>query len=239
MTDPNGIVNIPVHQDGDAPTIDARDLHSFLKVKTKFSQWLEGRIEKCGFVEDIDFFRKMGKSTSGRPTKEYDLTISMAKELCMLERNKMGKQARLYFISIEQKFKQQAPKQLSATDMFLQAAQAMKEQEARINNLNERLSLIERDKNEATQKLLALPDPEVQPKEKTIKAMIRERLNTYANIKKNYPECWKNLYKQMYYRYQVNVGARTVKGKKNGLDVLEELDLLKEAYAVACEIFTT
>ena len=200
-------------------------------------KWIERRIEKCGFVLDIDFRSKLSEtsSTGGRPTKEYEITIGMAKELCMLERNDMGKEARLHFIEIERRYKDKP--QLSATDMFLQAAKALKEQDEKLNNLHQRLSIIENEKKEATEKLLAMPESDIKPKEKTIKAMIRERLNSYAHIKKNYPECWRQLYKQMYYRYQVNVNLRTIKGKKNGLDVLGDLGLLKEAYAVACEIF--
>jgi anti-repressor protein len=47
----------------------------------------------------------LSKSNFGRPTKEYFLTISTAKELSMVERNEKGKQARQYFIKCEETLK--------------------------------------------------------------------------------------------------------------------------------------
>lgn len=88
-------------------TCSARDLHAFLEVKTRFNDWIANRIADFGFVEDQDFtvaeggFTKNLAKPSGRPSKEYFLTISMAKELCMVERNAKGKEARLYFIECE------------------------------------------------------------------------------------------------------------------------------------------
>lgn len=35
---------------------------------------------------------------AGRPTKEYHISIDMAKELAMVERNEQGRKARQYFI---------------------------------------------------------------------------------------------------------------------------------------------
>lgn len=45
----------------------------------------------------------MENPLGGRPVKEYHITIEMAKELSMVERNDKGKQARRYFIECEKK----------------------------------------------------------------------------------------------------------------------------------------
>lgn len=88
-------------------TCNARELHKFLEVKARFNDWIANRIADFGFVEEQDFtvveggFTKNLVKPSGRPSKEYFLTISMAKELCMVERNAKGKEARLYFIECE------------------------------------------------------------------------------------------------------------------------------------------
>ena len=54
-----------------------------------------------GFVEGTDFCSKMSESTGGRPALDHRMTIEMAKEICMLQRTDRGKQARQYFIQVE------------------------------------------------------------------------------------------------------------------------------------------
>ena len=93
------------------PTVSARHLHSFLEVGKVFRAWVQERIEAFGFVEGQDFVVVEGLSrpdldaSKSRPqtTKEYYLTIDMAKELSMVERNEKGKQARRYFIEYEKR----------------------------------------------------------------------------------------------------------------------------------------
>ena len=93
---------------GTIQTVNARDLHAFLGVGKDFSTWVNDRIQQYGFVENQDFaiFPNSGeKSGRGRPTKEYAISLDMAKELAMVERNNKGKQARQYFIECERRAK--------------------------------------------------------------------------------------------------------------------------------------
>ena len=86
-------------------TVDARKLHASLQVKRDFSNWIKGRISRYSFLEHIDFevFAKTGENLEGgRPAIEYNLSLSMAKELSMLENNEAGRIARRYFIECEQ-----------------------------------------------------------------------------------------------------------------------------------------
>lgn len=96
---------IPVFQgdlEGRAQQLcDARDLHQFMQVGRDFSNWIKGRIEQYGFVEGEDFSPILAKSTGGRPSLEYHLTLDMAKELAMVENNDQGRQVRRYFIAME------------------------------------------------------------------------------------------------------------------------------------------
>lgn len=58
-----------------------------------------------GFTEGEDFIgfsEKSDKPTGGRPSTDHQLTIPMAKEICMLQRNDKGKQFRQYFIRVEE-----------------------------------------------------------------------------------------------------------------------------------------
>ncbi|EAM0325957.1 phage antirepressor Ant, partial [Campylobacter coli] len=50
--------------------------------------------------------------TKGRPRKEYYITLDMAKELCMVENNEKGRQARRYFIECEKRLKNLEAKQM-------------------------------------------------------------------------------------------------------------------------------
>ncbi|MBF0498205.1 MAG: antA/AntB antirepressor family protein [Deltaproteobacteria bacterium] len=94
----------------DVPTVDARELHEFLEVKTKFADWINSRIEEYGFIEDVDFFcfRNLGSKDGrgGHNRIEYQLTIGMGKELSMVEKNPKGQQARRYFIACENQLRE-------------------------------------------------------------------------------------------------------------------------------------
>lgn len=112
----NQIIKINTDTDG-KQTVNARELHEFLEVETRFNDWIERRIIEYGFIINTDFCSFLSKSSGGRPAMEYHITIDMAKELSMVERNEKGKQARKYFIEMERVAKgaaqtQQIPSQL-------------------------------------------------------------------------------------------------------------------------------
>lgn len=91
---------IKVNYENDRPTVLARELHEFLEVKTAYKDWFP-RMREYGFLEGTDFCSFLSESTGGRPAQDAQLTIEMAKEICMLQRNEKGKQARQYFIQLE------------------------------------------------------------------------------------------------------------------------------------------
>ena len=91
---------IKVNYDSDRPTVSARDLHEFLEVDTEYRHWFP-RMCEYGFIEGTDFRSFLNESTGGRPAQDAQITIEMAKEICMLQRNEKGKQARQYFIQLE------------------------------------------------------------------------------------------------------------------------------------------
>lgn len=92
-------------------TVNARDLHAFLDIGKDFTTWIKNRIKQYGFVEGDDFIIVenlsspiLGSAKSRQQMiKEYSISINMAKELSMVERNEKGKQARQYFIECEKK----------------------------------------------------------------------------------------------------------------------------------------
>jgi len=94
---------------GDAPVnaVDARKLHEFLEVRSEFRNWIKNRITDYGFVQDIDYIA--GNFLPGSDRIDYHCSISMGKELAMVERNAKGKQARQYFIECERRLMESKP----------------------------------------------------------------------------------------------------------------------------------
>ncbi|MFQ1049047.1 antA/AntB antirepressor family protein [Avibacterium paragallinarum] len=90
---------------------NARDLHSFLEISSRYNDWISNRITDYGFVQNEDYII-VTQRTNGRPRKEYHITLDMGKELAMVERNEKGRQVRKYFIECERKALQQ-PQQLA------------------------------------------------------------------------------------------------------------------------------
>lgn len=99
-------------------TVSARQLHEFLGVRRVFSTWILNRIRRGRFVENQDFnlIHQNGcikKHGGDRRSKDYWLTLDMAKMLGMLENNDKGDQVRTYFLDCEKqlqaKHKQEQP----------------------------------------------------------------------------------------------------------------------------------
>lgn len=90
--------------------VDAKALHRFLEIDARFNDWIARRIAEYGFQEGEDFYSALSKSTGGRRSREYRITLDMGKELAMVERNEKGKQARRYFIECEKRLAQIAPR---------------------------------------------------------------------------------------------------------------------------------
>jgi anti-repressor protein len=102
-------------------TVNARELHTFLELGRDFSNWIKARIAQYGFEEGEDFMcvenlsspKRASSKSRTQKVKDYFLTLDMAKELAMVERNEKGKQARRYFIDCEKQLHEQ--KHLPAT----------------------------------------------------------------------------------------------------------------------------
>lgn len=100
----NELIKIEV-KDGQQ-LVSGRELHKFLEIKTPYTQWFERMVE-YGFVENTDFIPVSQKSESGgisgvKVVQDHLMTLNMAKEISMLQRNEKGKQARQYFIKCEE-----------------------------------------------------------------------------------------------------------------------------------------
>lgn len=92
---------IRINFDSDRPTVSGRELHAALEVKTAYKDWFP-RMCDYGFEEGTDFCSFLSESTGGRPATDHQLTIAMAKELCMIQRSEAGRKFRQYFIKVEE-----------------------------------------------------------------------------------------------------------------------------------------
>lgn len=96
----NNLININYNED--QPTVSARELHEQLHIGTKFTTWFD-RMKEYGFTEGNEFFPKMGETSEngGRPSVDYDITVDMAKQICMIQRTPEGKAVRQYLLDLE------------------------------------------------------------------------------------------------------------------------------------------
>ena len=102
----------------DTQTVSARELHNQLGISTRFNDWFH-RMTEYGFSENVDFYSKMSKTseTGGRPSVDYDISVDMAKQICMIQRTPEGKQVRQYLIDLEKAWN--TPEQVMARALKL------------------------------------------------------------------------------------------------------------------------
>ena len=92
---------IRINYDSERPTVNGRDLHDALQIKTAYKDWFP-RMCEYGFFEGTDFCSFLSESSGGRPAVNHQLTIDMAKQLCMIQRTEIGRKFRQYFIQVEE-----------------------------------------------------------------------------------------------------------------------------------------
>ena len=129
---------IPVNYETDQPCVSARDLYEQLNIKTAFKDWFP-RMCEDGFEEGKDFCSKMSESTGGRPSKDADISIDMAKQICMIQRSPEGKQIRQYFLDLEKAWN--TPEQIFARALKMadRTIDKLKTEKAALIEDNERM----------------------------------------------------------------------------------------------------
>ena len=157
--------------DGNAvETVNARELHAFLEVQTRFNDWIKNRIEQYDFVENQDFLvvteKKVTMTDAGEKAtliKEYYITLDMAKELAMVERTEKGKQARQYFIECERKLRETQAKLAPKT--YVEALRTLAD---------------EVEAHEQTKQTLAIAEPKAQYFDKLVERNLLTNFTTTA-----------------------------------------------------------
>lgn len=109
---------IRINYDTEQPMVSARDLHEGLEIGTRFNDWFP-RMAEYGFTEGKDFnllknehVQIEGSREVRREVIDYNITVDMAKQICMIQRSEKGKQYREYFLSLEDAWN--SPEQIMA-----------------------------------------------------------------------------------------------------------------------------
>lgn len=123
------------YENADRPTVSGRELWEALEVETPYKKWFD-RMAEYGFSENLDFWTNLSESTGGRPSTDHQLTIPMAKELCMLQRTEKGKFWRQYFIGVEEKWN--SPEAIMARALQLSNVK-MKQLETTVSDLQKQM----------------------------------------------------------------------------------------------------
>lgn len=94
-------VLIPINFDGEQPTVSARDLHTGLGISERFQSWFNRQLQ-YGFQESTDYVGCKEFNTLARQElQDYEISVDMAKQICMIQRSEKGRQYRQYFIDLE------------------------------------------------------------------------------------------------------------------------------------------
>lgn len=126
------------YENAEQPTVSGRELHKALEIKTPYPKWFARMIE-YGFTENIDFTLVRQICPTNNPKnplttiENHEVTLDMAKELCMIQRSDKGKAIRQYFISVE--------KQWNTPEAIM--ARALQIANTRLNLLEEEKQLLE------------------------------------------------------------------------------------------------
>ena len=113
-------------------SVTARDLWQALESKQEFTHWVKARLEQAYAVENedyISFDKIIKRETGATKAREYALSLDLAKNIAMLERNEKGNQVRKYFIACEKQLREQQTPQLPQT--YLEALESLVESEKR------------------------------------------------------------------------------------------------------------
>lgn len=155
----NELIKINENQISDetVDTVSARELHEFLGVGTRYNDWFSRRTKDYGFTENIDYVcliqKRVTQTSEGKEGAAVEqvhyITLNMAKELAMVERNDKGREARRYLIECEKQLKM-----LKTPSNYIEALEALllseKEKQSLERTIQFQDKIIEKQKPKVT-----------------------------------------------------------------------------------------
>lgn len=96
-------------------TVSARELHKAMEVTDRFSRWF-ARMTEYGFTENEDYTSVKSSTLVNNGAElelqDYEMSIDMAKHICMVQRTDKAKEVRQYLIDLEKAWN--TPEQIMA-----------------------------------------------------------------------------------------------------------------------------
>jgi DNA polymerase III gamma/tau subunit len=146
--------------------------------------------------------------------------------------------------------KLQSAKPASAIDLFEAQLKAFREQEAKLLSIETTVTRLDQEWSEfkargeeARAEMRKLPAPTVEVNEKTTRAAINQLIRAAAHARGvSEQDAFRKVYTEFKYRYHIDVDARRDNALKSGqklskLDIVEDLGMLNELYALAMHCF--
>ncbi|RMC36011.1 phage antirepressor Ant [Lactobacillus sp. ESL0236] len=226
--------------------VSGRELHKFLEIETPYTKWFT-RMCGYGFAEKTDFIKvgqKCPIANGGFQVKnDHAMTLDMAKEISMIQRNDKGKQARQYFIQVEKQYKQDQldMQELSPElQMFSQMLKVNAEHERKIKRLDQKVDNIT--------EIVSLNTTEWR---KTAQGLIHKMAKTEGGFGA-YQQIQGNIYKEvdaragsslktrltnLRQRMALNGSCKSAIDRLNRLDVIDADKRLKQIYMAVVKDF--
>lgn len=207
--------------------ISARELHERLESNERFSKWWN-RFSSYGFIENVDFMRGCTKKYAPKnqftselqeiELEDYEITIEMAKQICMLQRSDKGREYREYFLNLEKAWN--SPEAILARALQI-ADKTLEDAKNQVVVLQQKVEIVEAKNEALAADVLTWAD------RKVIQAIISKY---GANVLDgNFQLAWSDYKKELLYKYSINLNSRKTAylnngGKESNLKVLNLLD---------------
>ena len=196
-----------------------------------------------GFTENIDYFTLSKNLENGGRIIEHNISVDMAKQICMIQRSEKGKQYRQYFIDLEKAWN--TPEQVMARALKL-ADKTINDLKSQIKKKDKRIEI---QKQEIKEKQDTIDYKEdviiglVDDIELAKKRAILRRVVNYKNA--NYLQRWGALYREFEDKYHIDLNKRlenynkSHKPKcKNKLDYIDKvMNKIPELYEIAVKLY--
>lgn len=225
---------IKITENNGRQAVSARELYNFLEIKRDFTSWCKQMVE-YGFEQDKDFTPILGKSSGGRPSVDYALTIDTAKHWSMMQRNERGMQARQYFIEVEKRANGTINSEL---DLIIRSANILREQELRLSKVEEKVDRLIGVHEEAERDLYELPISDEEIPEMSLRDQIRMLVNKYCKVSNlGQHQVWDKVYTTLYYSYHIPLRSYKMRKGESLLDVAERVGCLDKIHVIVSGLF--